>query len=413
MAWDTDPWRAGIARRDPYAFPVSSTPNYRRRRIVAALGATGLVALAVGGVVGFANSLDSPTSVEVAAVAQPAASESPAPAASPTPTPTPTTPVSMSATGDIILGDARGRLPRNDGEGFFAAVTPALSADIVMGNMDAALTEDTGWDKCGGDTTSCYAFRSPPAYTRHLVAGGFDLINGANNHSWDYGPQGYANTTAALTAAGIQYTGRPGEIARFEVGDTSVAVVGYSPYKLHNRVTAIPQAASLVREADKTADIVVVQAHMGAEGSDKTNVVPGIEWYYGENRGDVVKFSRAMVDAGADLVVGHGPHVLRGMEFYNGKLIAYSLGNFAGGGRTLQSTGPLGLGGVLKVDLNPDGSWINGQFVGTYMDGDGWPQIDYQGSALAQVSYLSSADFGASAPYFAPDGTIVPPTPVS
>lgn len=371
----------------------------------------------VGAVVGLANYLDQSPTVEVAAAAELTDSGSPISAApipatpSPTPTPTPTTPVSMSATGDIILGDARGRLPRNDGEGFFAAVAPALSADIVMGNMDAALTEDTGWNKCGGDTTSCYAFRSPPAYSRHLVAGGFDLINGANNHSWDYGPQGYANTTAVLKAAGIQYTGRPGEIARFEVGDTSVAVVGYSPYKLHNRVTAIPQAAGLVRKAAQTADIVVVQAHMGAEGSDKTQVVPGIEWYYGENRGDVVKFSRAMVDAGADLVVGHGPHVLRGMEFYNGKLIAYSLGNFAGGGRTLQSTGPLGLGGILRVDLNADGSWINGQFVGTYMDGDGWPQIDYQGSALAQVSYLSATDFGASAPYFAPDGTIIPPSP--
>ena len=378
--------------------------------MVAGLAVTGVLALMVSAVVGFANSRGQVDDVQAVATTEPTAAASDA-TPSPTPTPTPTTPVSMSATGDIILGDARGRLPRNDGEGFFAAVAPALSADIVMGNMDAALTEDTGWDKCGGDTTSCYAFRSPPAYTRHLVAGGFDLINGANNHSWDYGPQGYANTTAALNTAGIQYTGRPGEIARFEVGDTSVAVVGYSPYRLHNRVTAIPQAAGLVRQAATTADIVVVQAHMGAEGSDRTRVVPGIEWYYGENRGDVVKFSRAMVDAGADLVVGHGPHVLRGMEFYNGRLIAYSLGNFAGGGRTLQSTGPLGLGGVLRVDLNPDGSWLNGQFVGTYMDGDGWPQIDYQGSSLAQVSYLSSADFGVSAPYFAPDGTIVPPAP--
>lgn len=391
---------------------MTATPNYRRRRIVAALSVTGLIAVVVGGIVGFTGGEEQLDTVQSASAVQPSVAAE-AGAAEPTvPAPPPaTTPVSMSATGDIILGDARGRLPRNDGEGFFSAVAPALSADIVMGNMDAALTEDTGWDKCGGDTTSCYAFRSPPAYTRHLVAGGFDLITGANNHSWDYGPMGYANTTAALNSAGIQYTGRPGEIAQFEVGDTTVAVIGYSPYRLHNRVTAIPQAASLVRKATETADIVVVQAHMGAEGSDKTQVVNGIEWYYGENRGDVVKFSRAMVDAGADLVVGHGPHVLRGMEFYNGRLIAYSLGNFAGGGRTLQSTGALGLGGILRVDLNPDGTWINGQFVGTYMDGDGWPQIDYQGSALAQVSYLSSADFGGSAPEFTPDGTIVPPAP--
>lgn len=385
-----------------------SEPNYALRRTVVALAGVGILTLGAGTVAGLTSNNEStavaasesaPAPEAVVESAQPAAEER-----------QPSAPVSMSATGDIILGDARGRLPINDGDGFFAGVADGLSADLVMGNMDAALTDDTGWDKCGGDTSSCYAFRSPPAYVRHLTAGGFDLINGANNHGYDYGPQGVANTEATLASAGIEYTGRIDEIDTFDINGTTVAVVGFSPYfVLHNSVADIPKGVELVSRAAEQADIVVVQAHMGAEGTDKVRVAPGTEIYFGENRGDVVAFSQAMIDAGADLIVGHGPHVLRGMEFYNGRLIAYSLGNFAGGGRTLQSTGPLGLGGILKVTLNPDGTWVSGQFIGTYMDGDGWPQIDYQGQALEQVRWLSQADFGPAAPSFAPDGAMSPP----
>ena len=76
---------------------------------------------------------------------------------------------------------------------------------------------------------------------------------------------------------------------------------------------------------------MVVQVHMGAEGSAGHAVRPGNEIFFGENRGDPIEFAHAVIDAGADLVVGHGPHVMRAMEFYKGRLIAYSLGNFAGG----------------------------------------------------------------------------------
>jgi hypothetical protein len=339
----------------------------------------------------------------------------PSPTASPVPTVSPTPrpvrgPVSFSATGDIILGDVNGRLPRNDGNGLFAAVRDALSADVVMGNMDGTLTDDTGYSKCGSDTTSCYAFRAPPAYARHLFEGGFDVITQANNHSWDFGEQGYRNTGAALAFVGIEQTGLPGEVTMLDVNGVRVAVIGYSPYLMHNKVNRVPLAAGLVRKTAAVADLVIVQAHMGAEGADKIRTVPGVEWYYGENRGDPIKFSRAMIDAGADLVVGHGPHVLRGMEFYKGKLIAYSLGNFAGAGRTLQRTGPLGLGGILKVNLLSDGTWSGGYFQGTYMDADGWPQLDYSGQALNQVRWLSQADFGPSAANFDQNGAILAPT---
>src|SRR5205814_9687548 len=96
------------------------------------------------------------------------------------------------------------------------------------------------------------------------------------------------------------------------------------------------------------ADIVIIQVHMGGEGADRTHVKPGTEMFLGENRGDPIAFSHAMIDAGADLVIGHSPHVIRAMEFYQGRLIAYSVGNFAGY-HALGYTGVVGITMILRV----------------------------------------------------------------
>ena len=256
--------------------------------------------------------------------------------------------ISLSATGDIVMGNAPGRLPSNGGKGFFDGVKKDLAADLVMGNLEEPLTEDTGRSKCGADSTGCHQFRAPPAYAKHLKDAGFQLLNQANNHGNDYGPDGYANTQEALEKYGLQHTGAVDQITVAEVKGVKVAVVGFSSYAWNNSLIDIAGGKALIAKAAKQADLVVVQVHMGAEGSDKTRVKPGTEMFLGENRGDPVKFAHAMIDAGADLIVGHGPHVLRAMEFYKGRLIAYSLGNFAGGGGTLSRSGPLGLGAVSR-----------------------------------------------------------------
>lgn len=320
--------------------------------------------------------------------------------------PSPTYAVSISATGDIVMGNAPQQLPIGDGVGFFDSVKEALAADLVMGNLEQPLTDDTGTSKCAPDAEHCHQFRVPPHYAAHLRDAGFTVMNQANNHSYDYGPAGFRNTQRALEAHGIQYTGEAGRITVVKAGQVRVAVVGFSPYAGTNSVLDIPGAKRLIQEASAKADLVVVQAHMGAEGADKTRVRPGTEMFLGENRGDPIAFSRAVVDAGADLVIGHGPHVLRGMEFYKGRLIAYSLGNFAGGGGTLSNRGPLGLGGVLRVALAADGEWVSGQFISTYMDDVGRPTVDHKGRALEVLRRLSLADFPDSAPTFAEDGTI-------
>ena len=333
-------------------------------------------------------------------------------AASPTATASPEPQeISMSATGDIVLGNAPDRLPPDGGAGFFDSVSEALAADLVMGNLEEPLTVDTGTGKCAPDATQCHQFRAPPEYAAHLRDAGFMLLNQANNHGYDYGEAGYRNTQQTLEEHGLRHTGALDQITVLDVEGVSVAVAGFSSYSPpNNSLINLDAAAEVVRRADEQADLVVVQVHMGAEGAEMTRVTPGTELFAGENRGDPMAFGRAMIDAGADLIVGHGPHVLRGMEFYQGRLIAYSLGNFAGGGGTLNNTGRLGWGGVLKVTLDPDGDWVDGEFVATYMNGNGLPVVDEQRRGLDLVRELSGLDFPQTGAEFDDDGTISPPS---
>jgi poly-gamma-glutamate capsule biosynthesis protein CapA/YwtB (metallophosphatase superfamily) len=318
--------------------------------------------------------------------------------------------ITLSATGDIIMGSAPNRLPAGDGEGFFDSVREDLKSDLVMGNLEQPLTGDTGTSKCGSPPrANCFAFRSPTKYAGHLKEAGFQLLNTANNHSKDYGVQGYRNTVEALEAAGLEHTGAEDQITVVTVDGIKVAVLGFSPYAGANDLNDLDAARAVVEKAAGQADLVVVQVHMGAEGSDKTHVKPGNELFFGENRGDPMKFSRAVIDAGADVVVGHGPHVLRGMEFYKGKLIAYSLGNFAGGGKTLSSNGPLKYGAILHLSLTRDGTFAGGKVLSTYMNAQGVPTRDDDERGREMVASLSAEDFGDEAARIADDGSIRPP----
>ncbi|MDT5037350.1 MAG: hypothetical protein QOE03_2535 [Micromonosporaceae bacterium] len=145
--------------------------------------------------------------------------------------------------------------------------------------------------------------------------------------------------------------------------------------------------------------------HVGAEGADQTHVRPGTELFLGENRGDSIKFGHAVVDAGADLVIGHGPHVMRAMEFYRDRLIAYSLGNFAGY-RTLGFAGMVGVGGVLKVSLRRDGTYAGGSLVATRLVAPGRPAKDPANRAIALVRGLVEADLPTTGVRIGDDGAI-------
>lgn len=310
------------------------------------------------------------------------------------PSPSAATQITLSAVGDVIMGAAPNGLPPGGGKDFFDDVQSALGADLQMANLEEPLTDDTGVGKCSKASAgkTCFQFRAPPSYAKVLADAGFDLVNLANNHAYDFGKAGHENTKEALDDAGVKYTGPPGMITMVTVKGVRVAVLGFAPYRWANNLNDIPKAQDLVRQAKQEADLVVIQVHMGAEGADKTHVKPGTEMFLGENRGDPIKFSHSMIDAGADLIIGHSPHVMRAMEFYKGKLIAYSLGNFAGY-HALGYHGVVGIGGVLHVTLTSDGTFVDGSLVPTHMVAPGSPRLDPDKQAISLVSGLCRDDF--------------------
>jgi hypothetical protein len=311
--------------------------------------------------------------------------------------------VTIAAVGDIVMGSTP-NLPPGGGRSFFDQVETDLAGDVVLGNLEGTLSTG-GSSKCGAGSTNCFAFQTPPSYATWLRKAGFTVMNLANNHAFDYGPSGQAQTLAALEQQRLAHTGRPGEITYQRVGEIRVAVVGFAPYPWAQRLTDIPAARRLVKTAAANADVVIVTMHAGAEGTDHVHVRPGTETYLGENRGNVVAFSHAVVDAGADLVIGHGPHVLRGMEWYRSHLIAYSLGNFAGY-KVFALGGRLSLSGILRVTLRGDGGFDSGTLVPTRLVGAGVPALDPAESAHGIVRALSKADFGARAVKVSANGSL-------
>lgn len=300
-------------------------------------------------------------------------------------------------------------LPPEDGRELFAAVRDRISGDVVLGNLDQALTAEAASTKCGPGGSACYAFRTPPSYAMRLAEAGFTVVNLANNHTRDFGDAGLEDTREALAAAGVDHTGMPGQITVQRVDDVEVAIIGFSPYGWTQSLLDIPNAENLVREAAARVDLVVVTIHAGGEGPDFQHTRPGVETFLGENRGDAIAFSHAVVDAGADIVVGAGPHVLRGMEWYRGRLIAYSLGNFIGY-RALSNAGPKGVGAILTAELTADGNWLGGELVAIRMVDPGLPELDPQRRAIDVVGTLSSEDFGSCGVVLAVDGELGTPT---
>jgi poly-gamma-glutamate capsule biosynthesis protein CapA/YwtB (metallophosphatase superfamily) len=360
-----------------------------------------LVLIGLGLVVAFAGAWGNDSVPVVEAVESPAAAAASEEAA-------PRVNVTLAAVGDVTMGSTP-VLPPDGGAGLFAAVRPYLQGDIVLGNLEQALT-DGGTSKCRRRSRRCYAFRTPPSYADNLGRAGFTIMNLANNHSYDFGEAGQADTVRALERVGIRHTGRPGEIANLRVGDARVAVLGFAPYPVAPDLRDIPAAEGLVRRADRTADLVIVTMHAGAEGRDRMHVAPGDELHLGESRGNTVAFAHAVVDAGADLVIGHGPHVLRGMEWYRGRLIAYSLANFSGY-RNFSLLSPQDTTAILRATIRADGTWIRGRLVPVRLADPGTPVPDPAKAAHGIVRALSREDFGRRAARITVNGEILRPGP--
>jgi hypothetical protein len=379
----------------------------------------------------------------------------PSPAPRPTPAPRPPMPeaVRLTFVGDINLGTSTlpDGVPPDTGRALLDSARPALVGDLVVGNFEGVLADTGTSEKCErmraedrqaerreeqsarrhvtkrsthrrrtrsqpADTAvarpGCYAFRTPTALAPRLVEAGFTHLNLANNHANDYGPAGRESTERTLDSLGLSRYGPLGRIAIDTVrrGDSlaTVGLVGFSTYPYAYDLLDIERSAAVVDSVRSLVDLVIVTFHGGAEGVRAQHVPEAAESLGAEPRGELRRWAHAVVDAGADAVIGHGPHVLRGIEFYRGRPIAYSLGNFVTY-RGFNLSGPLGVTAVLQLELDSGGRMAGARLVPMVQRPGAGPAPDPERAALEQVRILSAEDFGASGARIMPDGRVLPP----
>lgn len=317
--------------------------------------------------------------------------------------------ITIAAVGDMMIGTnyPENHLPDDDGVGFFAAVAPILSgADIAFGNLEGVLIDGGEPGKKCSNPDACYLFRSPTQYAELYRKAGFDVLSLANNHARDFGEEGRTSSMEAIAASGMLHSGREGDFASFEINGLKVALLAYAVTKNSNMMLDYERAFVTVAQCAASHDVVIVSFHGGAEGIDATRIPFAEEEYYEEPRGDVVWFARGVVDAGADLVIGHGPHVARGIERYKGRLIAYSLGNFATY-YGISVAGIKGIAPILLVTLDGEGAFVEGEIISTVQRRPDGPSIDVGQRALNLIRGLSVQDFGDPGVKFLPDGRLI------
>jgi hypothetical protein len=356
-------------------------------------------------------------------------------------------PVRLAFVGDINLGTMTiaGGVPPDSGRGLLRAAKPFLVGDLVIGNFEGVLADSGQTEKCGkrrsvawtggapAETVrvappphreprrrhrakpapvQCYAFLSPTLLAPRLAEAGFTHLNLANNHANDFGVDGRRSTEATLAALGLRTYGPLGDVVIDTVrrGDasTTVGLIGFTTYPFSYDLLDIPRSVAVVDSMRPLVDLLVVTFHAGAEGSGALHLPFAAESLGHEPRGELRAWAHAVVEAGADLVVGHGPHVLRGVELWQGRLIAYSLGNFATY-RGFNLAGPQALTGVLQVEFAPDGTRARAQLLPMRQIPLQGPAPDPERASARLLRALSDDDFGGSAAHVAENGAIGSP----
>lgn len=283
------------------------------------------------------------------------------------------------------------------------------AGDVVFGNFEGTIhTSSQGAKQCGNPRL-CFVFRSPPYHAEYLKRAGFTLISNANNHSRDFGETGRAETYKQLTAAGLPVSGGDSPDTRVGIQTLpdgtrfSLVAFGHNPGLM--QVNDYAKLTSMVREAQSKSDVVVVSCHIGAEGARHDRITRAPEMFVGENRGDPFRFARTAVDAGADVVFCHGPHIPRAIEVYKGRFIAYSLGNFWTYGRfNLRENA--GLAPIADIEVDRTGNLLSARIVSAKQVKPGGPVHDPSNAAAARIAVLTARDFPESGVSIAPDGTV-------
>jgi len=306
--------------------------------------------------------------------------------------------IKIKAVGDIMPGSVTPKkiLPPQNGKEFVESIGKYLKdADIIFGNLEGAfIHDDLKPDKCSERSrkrATCYEFGIPEYLASSLQELGFNVLNQDNNHSEDYGIEGYEFTQNKLTEVGIRFIPKMG-VTEFVIENSKIVIAAFGYSGNSHHIDDIMNSVQIIKELDEIYDIIIVSFHGGAEGKNALHIPDSTEIYLGENRGNVFAFARAVIDAGADMVIGHGPHVLRAIEIYKGKFIAYSLGNFLTYGN-MNVSGINGVNVILYAELNEsNGDFIRGKLIPVKQWGYGIPEFDKSNEGVELIKELTSSD---------------------
>ena len=304
----------------------------------------------------------------------------------------------INAVGDVMPGSVTPKkiLPENDKVFINSPGNILNDAGIIFGNLEGTfIRDDFEPEKCSEKSRkrgTCYEFGIPENLAPALKQLGFNVLNQDNNHSEDYGQAGYKFTQEKLSELGIKFVPKRG-LAEFISGSKKIAVAAFGYSENSNNINDLQNTRLVISALKDTYDIVIVSFHGGGEGKDFLHVPDSTEIYLGEKRGNVIEFAHTAIDAGADMVIGHGPHVLRAMEIYKNKLIAYSLGNFLTYGN-VNISGVNGTTVILQAVLDTtNGNFIRGKIIPVKQIGYGIPEYDDSGSGIKLMRDLTKEDF--------------------
>jgi len=304
--------------------------------------------------------------------------------------------ITVIGVGDIMPGTnyPLDYLPPNDGKNLFDHVKDILrDADVTFGNLEGTLLNTGKTVKSCSNPSLCYAFRIPERYINYLVDAGFDVLSLANNHVGDFGDRGRKKTVQILKKAGLNFAGLTNyPSATFEIKGVRYGFCAFAPNVGTVSIRNIRHAQKLVRKLKSKSDIVIVSFHGGAEGAAYRHVTRKTEIFYGENRGNVYQFAHKVIDAGADIVFGHGPHITRAVELYKGRFIAYSMGNFCTYG-PFNLRGHNGVAPIIKLYLNNSGKFTEGKIYPFKQKKPGGPKPDRSNQAIKEIKALTRSDF--------------------
>lgn len=295
-----------------------------------------------------------------------------------------------------------------------APLAPLVAdADIVLLNVESAIGDGAFTRKCGPGSTSCFAFRSPPEAApalRALAPDASVVGNIANNHARDAGPAGFVATRRLLERAGVSVTGADtlATPVATPAGDT-VAFIGFYTGADSPDARDLAAVRRHVARARERWPIVIVSTHMGAEGVRAQRTRDEREIFLGRiDRGNPVAFARTAIQAGASVVFGHGPHVLRAAEWRGDRIAFHSLGNLLTYG-PFSNGEPINRGAVACVVLGPDGAVREGEVRSTQQLAPGVLVADTRHRAAFLIDSLGRLDFPRTGVRLDADGRLVVP----